>query len=83
MQNEEFRKEYERLDSEFKALEALAKARKEANLTQEELAEKMGVKQSAVARLEKNSVDTKLSTLFKYFDACGFSVELKLTPKAS
>ena len=81
MQNEEFRKEYERLDAEYKVIDALAKARKSADLTQEELAKKMGVKQSAVARLETNSSDTKLSTLFKYLEACGFTAEIKITPK--
>lgn len=43
--------------------------RKIAKLTQKELAKKAGVSQSLIARIEKGTVDPRLSTLKRIFDA--------------
>lgn len=43
-------------------------ARKEADLTQEELAEKTGTKKSYISRLENGKIDIQISTLFKIFE---------------
>ena len=42
----------------------LKEARKEANLTQEQLVEKIGTKKSYKSRLENGKADIQLSTLF-------------------
>ena len=47
-----FKKEYDRLDEEFQLFDELVKARQQAGMTQAELAERMGTKTPAVARLE-------------------------------
>ncbi|MBK7885849.1 MAG: helix-turn-helix transcriptional regulator [Bacteroidetes bacterium] len=41
----------------------LKEARKEANMTQEELADKVGTKKSYISRLENGKCDIQLSTL--------------------
>jgi len=46
----------------------LKEARKEANITQEELAEKIGTKKSYISRLENGKVDIQRSTLLKNFE---------------
>ena len=43
MKDPEFRKEFEELDNEFQLVRALTEARKEAGMTQQQLAEKSGV----------------------------------------
>ncbi|MEM2739539.1 MAG: CBS domain-containing protein [Candidatus Bathyarchaeia archaeon] len=43
--------------------EAIRRLRKRAGLTQKELAERAGVSQSLISRIERGSVDPKLSTL--------------------
>lgn len=48
----------------------LRETRRAADLTQQELADRLGMKQSAIARLER-AEDTKLSTLWNYLAACG------------
>lgn len=62
----------EALQDEYKTLQDLRKARE---LTQERMAETLGVKQENISRLEKRS-DLLLSTLRSYVAAMGGSLEL-------
>lgn len=43
-------------------------ARKEANMTQEQLAEKVGTKKSYISRIENGKFDIHLSTLYNFFE---------------
>jgi transcriptional regulator with XRE-family HTH domain len=47
----------------------LKEARKEANMTQKQLAEKVGTKKSYISRLENGKCDIQLSTLYKIFES--------------
>lgn len=71
---------YTELQDEFAALDVLLNARKAAGLTQAEVAERMGVKPSALARIEMSLVSRKhspsLETLRKYAHACGKSLTI-------
>ena len=49
--------------------EVLKEARKEANMTQEQLAEKVGTKKSYISRLENGKCDIQLSTLYRIFES--------------
>ncbi|MBN2744641.1 MAG: helix-turn-helix transcriptional regulator [Marinilabiliaceae bacterium] len=46
----------------------LKEARKEAKMTQEQLAEKVGTKKSYISRLENGKCDIQLSTLYRIFE---------------
>jgi len=48
--------------------EMLKEARKEAQITQEQLAEKVGTKKSYISRLENGKCDIQLSTLYRIFE---------------
>lgn len=48
--------------------EMLKEARKEAKLTQEELANKVGTKKSYISRIENGKCDIQLSTLYRIFE---------------
>ncbi|MDP9836036.1 putative transcriptional regulator [Neorhizobium huautlense] len=78
MANPEFRAEYEKADAEFSLIEALVRARSNANLSQAELAKKIGTTQSAIARLEGGGVSPSLSTLRRYASATGSRLEINL-----
>jgi DNA-binding XRE family transcriptional regulator len=80
MQNEEFRAEYEKADAEFQIVEALIRARMEGNISQAELARRMGTTQSAIARLEGGGVSPSLATLRRYAAAAGRKLEINLVP---
>ena len=70
-----FREAYDALDDEFAALGVLLQARKDAGMTQAEVAAKMGVSQPVLARIESSLGSRKhspsLETLRKYANACG------------
>jgi len=62
------RDEFEKRAQYFVISEMLKIARKEAKLTQEELAEKVGTKKSYISRLENGKCDIQLSTLYRIFE---------------
>lgn len=77
--------EYERLNrEEFAILDEILAARREAGLTQAQVAERMGTKASAVARLEASLASGKhspsIETLRKYAHALGKRLEVHLVP---
>ena len=71
LKNPDFKREYDALDKEFELIDELLKARSEAKMTQAQVAEAKGVKQSAVARIESGNLDMKYSTLVNYLNAVG------------
>jgi DNA-binding XRE family transcriptional regulator len=76
-----FQAEYDALEEEFALAAALIEARKHANLTQEQLAERMQTSQASVARLEGIKGNPSLNTLRRYAEATG--TRLKITFEAS
>lgn len=59
--------------SEF--AEILRSRRKELNLTQEELAEKIGKKRAYIARIEKGETDMQLSSFISISQALGIKLK--------
>ena len=63
---------------EFEIGVLLKRAREEAGMTQEQLADLMHTKKTAISRLENRAGDIKLSTLRKAAKALGKELELHL-----
>lgn len=64
----ESRNKYEEKSQMFIVSEMLKAARKEANLTQEQLADKAGTKKSYISKLENGKANIQLSTLIRIFE---------------
>ncbi len=62
----------------FKLGVLLRQAREEAGLTQEEVAQRMNTKKSAISRIENHAEDIKLSTLEKFAQALGLTLKLRV-----
>lgn len=62
------RNKYEEASQMFIISEMLKSARKEANMTQEELAEKAGTKKSYISKIENGKGNIQLSTLIRIFE---------------
>jgi len=58
--------------------EILREARKQAHMTQEELAKKTGTRKSFISRIENGHSDIQLSTLYRLVEI-GFGKSLDLT----
>ncbi|MFT7033508.1 MAG: ribosome-binding protein aMBF1 (putative translation factor) [Cyclobacteriaceae bacterium] len=73
----------ERVNFEIKAKafaigEIIRDARKEAHLTQEQLAERTGTKKSFISRIENGQSDIQLSTLYRLMEV-GLGKRVNLT----
>lgn len=58
--------------------EAIKKARKQRNLTQEQLGEIVGVKRAQISKIENSTTDARLTTLLKVFDALDAKVNFNV-----
>ncbi len=68
-------------DSEYETFKfgvLLKEARKEAGLTQADLAKRMATQKSAISRIENHANDVKLSTLENFAKSLGESLEVRI-----
>ena len=73
------RDEFEEAANMFVISEMLKESRREAKLTQEQLAQKIGTKKSYISRIENGKCDIQLSTLFRIFQTgLGKQISLKI-----
>ncbi|HGY54901.1 MAG TPA: XRE family transcriptional regulator [Caldithrix abyssi] len=77
--NPEFAEEFEKGYESFKIGVLLRQARKEAGITQEELARRLKTKKSAISRIENHSEDIRLSTLKNYVEALGRTLRVYIS----
>ncbi len=76
---EDFTKEdFEEMEIEKQIIRATIEARKNRNITQTELSEKIGIKQPVIARVEKGVHSPSVSTLVKILTPLGYT--LKVVP---
>ncbi|HQE66996.1 MAG TPA: helix-turn-helix transcriptional regulator [Bacillota bacterium] len=71
LNNPEFAAEVKKLEPEYQIINQVIKARVEQNMTQEDLARKVGTKQSNISRLEKGNANPSLQFLKKIADSLG------------
>jgi len=69
---------FEEKSQMFIVSEMLKEARREANLTQEQLAEKAGTKKSYISKIENAKGNIQLSTLIRIFET-GLNRKIGLT----
>ena len=63
MKDPEFKAEWERIQPEYEVMRSLFDARIKLNLTQKELAERSGVRQSNISRIENGTASPTVATL--------------------
>ena len=78
----EFRKEYEALKPEFELIESIVRRRMELDMTQKELADKLGTGQAAVSRLEGGNTNPTLTSLAEIAEALDSDLHIVLEPKS-
>lgn len=73
------RKAYETLEPEFAVAQAVIEKRIEMGLTQSQLAQIIGTKQSAIARLESGNYNPSVIFLGKVAKALGLHLEISFS----
>lgn len=80
MKNPEFKKEYDALEPEYAIMQAMIDARKERGLTQKELAERTGIAQGDISKLENGSANPSLRTLRRLAEGMGMKICISFVP---
>jgi len=78
MQDPEFKKGYDALELEFSIIEQVLEKRIAKGMSQKQLAEKMGTKQSAIARLEAGNSNPSVQFLEKVAKALDGKLRISL-----
>ena len=74
-----FAKEYESGMQDYKLGVMLKIAREREGITQEELANRIHTKKTAISRIENHAEDMKISTLRKFADALNIKLKIDLS----
>lgn len=79
----EFKKEWNNLEPEMEVVRAMIKARTAQNLTQKDLAEKTGINQANISKLENGNMNPSLKLLKRIADGLGMNLRIEFVPKNS
>ncbi|OGD85621.1 transcriptional regulator [Candidatus Curtissbacteria bacterium RBG_13_35_7] len=77
LKDPELKAEYDRLQPEFAVIRAIIRARSINGVSQEELAKKVGTKQSVISRLESGRANPSVAFLKKLAQALNSHLEIK------
>ena len=78
LKDPEWKKGYDALEVEFSIIEQMIRKRLEKGLSQKQLAEKVGTKQSAISRLEGGNSNPSIAFLEKVSKALGGKLQITL-----
>ncbi|MDD2972834.1 MAG: helix-turn-helix transcriptional regulator [Lachnospiraceae bacterium] len=81
LQEAEFKKAYDDLQPEFDVIRAIVDARTSQNLTQKQLAEKTGINQSDISKLENGTRNPSVNLLKRLADGMGMVLKIEFVPK--
>lgn len=76
LRDPQFKEEYDKLQPEMAVIRALIEARLKSGLTQKQLAEKIGTKQSVISRLESGRANPTIGFLYQL--ARGMDAEMEI-----
>lgn len=80
LKDPEFKKEWDDIQPEMDVIRAMIDARLSQNLTQKELAERTGINQTEISRLENGTRNPSLKLLKRLADGLGMELKLEFVP---
>ena len=83
LEDPEMKAEYEALEPEFSIMQAMIDARKSSGLTQKQLAERTGIAQSDISKLEGGNPNPSLRTLQRLAAGMGMRIKIEFQPIAN
>jgi transcriptional regulator with XRE-family HTH domain len=83
MKDPEFAREYKALEPEYEIIRQVIQTRIDKNITQKELAERIGIKQSNISRFESGNYNPTLEFLKKIASGLGKEIHIEFRDSAS
>jgi len=83
LKDPEIREEYEALQPEYAAIQAMIDARVRSGMTQKELSEKTGIAQGDISRIERGNANPSLRTLQRLARGMKITLRLEFVPEGS
>ena len=80
LQDEEFKKEYDAIQPEMDVIRAIVDARTSQNMTQKELAERTGINQADISKLENGTRNHSVNLLKRLAYGMGMSLKIEFVP---
>lgn len=77
LENEEFKKEWEEFQPELQLMKQVIGERIKQNISQKELADRMGTKQANISKLENGNANPSLDFLKRLVNSLGKKLEIK------
>ena len=81
LRNLELKEEWDKLETEYNMMQAMIDARKKCNITQKELAEKTGITQADISRIETGNGNPTLSVLKRIAEGMDMILKIEFIPK--
>ena len=81
MKDAEFVKEYEAIQPELDVIRAIVDARTSQNMTQKELAERSGINQADISKLENGTRNPSVNLLKRLADRMRIALKIEFVPK--
>ena len=81
LQNPEVAKAYDELQPELDVIRAIVNARTSQNLTQKELAERTGINQADISKLENGTRNPSINLLKRLADGMDMMLKIEFIPK--
>ena len=79
LKDPDIKAEYDRLEPEFAIIRSIIRKRLETGMSQKQLAQKMGTKQSALSRLESGTYNPSLAFLKKVSETLGGKLQISIS----
>ena len=80
LKDPEVKAEYDALEPEFDIIQAMINARKASGLTQKQLAERTGIAQADISKLENGNANPSLRTLRRLAQGMGMQMKIEFVP---
>ena len=81
LKDPEFKREWDDIQPEMDVIRAMIKARNEQNLTQKELADRIGMNQADICKLENGTRNPSLKLLKKLANGLNMDLRIQFVPR--
>lgn len=81
LKNPEVKSEYEKLKPEYDVIKAILDAKKKTNLTQQQLADKIGINRADISKLENGKSNPTIALLQRIAEGMDMTLKVEFVPK--